>query len=63
MVSGVAKLILAVLDESNNFENLANGVDAVMELANKAKVCLTLLCYLLIRNPEVGAGNHRFFLH
>eukprot|EP00795_Rhopilema_esculentum_P016307 gene16307-7694_t len=63
MVSGVAKLILAVLDESNNFENLANGVDAVMELANTAKGFNKKRLSELLQNEEskVATNNKLVF--
>ena len=38
MVSGIAKLIVKLLDESNDFDKIMSDVDAVMAIADDAKV-------------------------
>ena len=38
MVSGIAKFILKLLDESNNFSKLVEDVDLVMNISDSAKV-------------------------
>ena len=64
MVSGIAKFIIQLLDESNEFEKLVEDVKMVMNLSESAKVSSrrTSFVYNLLVLKSIASNSHGLFL-